>query len=192
MAPVTCFPLGPVSWGSQSPCPPLPRLLSDRKEVTSGLKERRWGWHFGKCQGVGAYPPEQAVERNSHPEMGGSSMWAPWNSCHRPPLFCAPSSRSQGPPCEFSWPMGGPPRDPPLPPGHGDHDDSRPLFYLQHSSTLGSVFGDSYYEQQMAARQANALSHQVSGCPGTPSKRSPGPCPPSGVSSVPVSRQWSM
>ncbi|XP_045155177.1 CREB-regulated transcription coactivator 1 [Echinops telfairi] len=31
----------------------------------------------------------------------------------------------------------------------------------QHTSTLGSVFGDSYYEQQMAARQANALSHQL-------------------------------
>ncbi|XP_066125088.1 CREB-regulated transcription coactivator 1 isoform X3 [Saccopteryx bilineata] len=31
----------------------------------------------------------------------------------------------------------------------------------QHSSTLSSVFGDSYYEQQMAARQANALSHQL-------------------------------
>ncbi|XP_061046192.1 CREB-regulated transcription coactivator 1 isoform X4 [Eubalaena glacialis] len=31
----------------------------------------------------------------------------------------------------------------------------------QHSSTLGSVFGDSFYEQQMAARQANALSHQL-------------------------------
>ncbi|NXK69412.1 CRTC1 protein, partial [Sylvietta virens] len=34
----------------------------------------------------------------------------------------------------------------------------------QHSSMLGSVFGDSYYEQQMTARQANALSHQQSGC----------------------------
>ncbi|XP_058419797.1 CREB-regulated transcription coactivator 1 isoform X7 [Diceros bicornis minor] len=31
----------------------------------------------------------------------------------------------------------------------------------QHSSSLGGVFGDSYYEQQMAARQANALSHQL-------------------------------
>ncbi|XP_008578387.1 PREDICTED: CREB-regulated transcription coactivator 1 [Galeopterus variegatus] len=31
----------------------------------------------------------------------------------------------------------------------------------QHSSTLSSVFGDSYFEQQMAARQANALSHQL-------------------------------
>ncbi|XP_073909669.1 CREB-regulated transcription coactivator 1 isoform X5 [Castor canadensis] len=31
----------------------------------------------------------------------------------------------------------------------------------QHTSTLGSVFGDPYYERQMAARQANALSHQL-------------------------------
>ncbi|XP_059774045.1 CREB-regulated transcription coactivator 1 isoform X3 [Balaenoptera ricei] len=31
----------------------------------------------------------------------------------------------------------------------------------KHSSTLGGVFGDSFYEQQMAARQANALSHQL-------------------------------
>lgn len=43
---------------------------------------------------------------------------------------------------------------------------SRPLFCPQHTSTLGSVFGDAYYEQQMTARQANALSRQVSGCPG--------------------------
>lgn len=40
------------------------------------------------------------------------------------------------------------------------------LFCPQHTSTLGSVFGDAYYEQQMTARQANALSRQVSGCPG--------------------------
>ncbi|XP_028907762.1 CREB-regulated transcription coactivator 1 isoform X4 [Ornithorhynchus anatinus] len=31
----------------------------------------------------------------------------------------------------------------------------------QHSSILGSVFGDSFYDQQMTARQANALSHQL-------------------------------
>ncbi|XP_048198564.1 CREB-regulated transcription coactivator 1 isoform X5 [Perognathus longimembris pacificus] len=31
----------------------------------------------------------------------------------------------------------------------------------QHTSGLAGVFGDSYYEQQMAARQANALSHQL-------------------------------
>ncbi|XP_075758997.1 CREB-regulated transcription coactivator 1 isoform X8 [Pelodiscus sinensis] len=34
-------------------------------------------------------------------------------------------------------------------------------FFTQHSSILGSVFGDSYYDQQMTARQANALSHQL-------------------------------
>nr|XP_048283033.1 CREB-regulated transcription coactivator 1 isoform X2 [Myodes glareolus] len=31
----------------------------------------------------------------------------------------------------------------------------------QHTSTLGSVFGDAYYEQQMTTRQANALSRQL-------------------------------
>ncbi|KAM5238598.1 CREB-regulated transcription coactivator 1 isoform 7-T7 [Ctenodactylus gundi] len=31
----------------------------------------------------------------------------------------------------------------------------------QHASAMGSVFGDAYFEQQMAARQANALSHQL-------------------------------
>ncbi|XP_078526002.1 CREB-regulated transcription coactivator 1 isoform X1 [Lissotriton helveticus] len=30
-----------------------------------------------------------------------------------------------------------------------------------HSSILGSVFGDSFYDQQMSARQTNALSHQL-------------------------------
>lgn len=83
--------------------------------------------------------------------------------------------------------MGAPPHNIPLhQPGLSDHDNSRPLFYLQHSSTLGSVFGDSYYEQQMAARQANALSHQVSGRLGhsAPSRRSPGLCPPLGMNST--------
>lgn len=51
--------------------------------------------------------------------------------------------------------------------GDPDHPllgHSRLLFCPQHTSTLGSVFGDAYYEQQMTARQANALSRQVSGC----------------------------
>lgn len=43
-----------------------------------------------------------------------------------------------------------------------DFHNIRTLFCFQHSSILGSVFGDSYYDQQMTARQANALSHQVS------------------------------
>ncbi|MGH0185838.1 UNVERIFIED_CONTAM: hypothetical protein FKN15_020072 [Acipenser sinensis] len=31
----------------------------------------------------------------------------------------------------------------------------------QHTSILGSIFGDSYYDQQLTARQTNALSHQL-------------------------------
>ncbi|KAI1891842.1 hypothetical protein AGOR_G00147900 [Albula goreensis] len=30
-----------------------------------------------------------------------------------------------------------------------------------HTSILGSIFGDSFYDQQMASRQTNALSHQL-------------------------------
>ncbi|KAG9350757.1 hypothetical protein JZ751_024646, partial [Albula glossodonta] len=31
----------------------------------------------------------------------------------------------------------------------------------QHTSILGSIFGDSFYDQQLASRQTNALSHQL-------------------------------
>ncbi|KAJ8374736.1 hypothetical protein SKAU_G00053160 [Synaphobranchus kaupii] len=31
----------------------------------------------------------------------------------------------------------------------------------QHNSILGSIFGDSFYDQQLASRQTNALSHQL-------------------------------
>ncbi|KAM9797737.1 CREB-regulated transcription coactivator 1b [Syngnathus typhle] len=31
----------------------------------------------------------------------------------------------------------------------------------QHIPTVGSIFGDSFYDQQMASRQTNALSHQL-------------------------------
>ncbi|XP_070272576.1 CREB-regulated transcription coactivator 1 isoform X5 [Myotis yumanensis] len=59
-----------------------------------------------------------------------------------PLLVTVPSSLSQSPPDN--------PGQPPM-----------GIDIASHSSTLGSVFGDSYYEQQMAARQANALSHQL-------------------------------
>ncbi|XP_056430765.1 CREB-regulated transcription coactivator 1 isoform X5 [Hyla sarda] len=36
-----------------------------------------------------------------------------------------------------------------------------PLSPLTQHSILGSVFGDSFYDQQMTARQTNALSHQL-------------------------------
>lgn len=137
------------------------------------------------------HPREQVGERSSHPEMGEHQFRAgpPGSpgiaviglpSLAHPPVGLRVSQQAQ-PAC------GRPPTAAPILPGLGDCDDSRPLFYLQHSSNLGSVFGDSYYEQQMAARQANALSHQVSGRPGhsAPSKCLPGPRPPSGMSSTP-------
>ncbi|XP_015741588.1 CREB-regulated transcription coactivator 1 isoform X5 [Coturnix japonica] len=46
----------------------------------------------------------------------------------------------------------------------GSQSQSQPSMGIDinsHSSILGSVFGDSYYDQQMTARQANALSHQL-------------------------------
>lgn len=49
------------------------------------------------------------------------------------------------------------PQSPPENPGQ----PSMGIDIASHTSTLGSVFGDAYYEQQMAARQANALSHQL-------------------------------
>ncbi|XP_032938030.1 CREB-regulated transcription coactivator 1 isoform X6 [Catharus ustulatus] len=49
---------------------------------------------------------------------------------------------------------------PQSPPG-SQSQSSMGIDINSHSSMLGSVFGDSYYEQQMTARQANALSHQL-------------------------------
>lgn len=35
------------------------------------------------------------------------------------------------------------------------------FLFLQHIPVVGSIFGDSFYDQQLALRQTNALSHQV-------------------------------
>ncbi|MEE6488215.1 hypothetical protein FKM82_015160 [Ascaphus truei] len=43
----------------------------------------------------------------------------------------------------------------------GNHSPSSLAIDINSHSILGSVFGDSYYDQQMNARQTNALSHQV-------------------------------
>ncbi|XP_040300915.1 CREB-regulated transcription coactivator 1 isoform X7 [Herpailurus yagouaroundi] len=67
----------------------------------------------------------------------------------QPPPPPPPASQQQPPPP--------PPQSPPENPGQPPMG----IDITSHSSTLGSVFGDSYYEQQMAARQANALSHQL-------------------------------
>ncbi|XP_069071650.1 CREB-regulated transcription coactivator 1 isoform X2 [Pleurodeles waltl] len=49
---------------------------------------------------------------------------------------------------------------PQSPPG-SQAQPSMSIDITSHSSILGSVFGDSYYDQQMSARQTNALSHQL-------------------------------
>ncbi|XP_045441805.1 CREB-regulated transcription coactivator 1 isoform X8 [Pipistrellus kuhlii] len=61
------------------------------------------------------------------------------------------------PPVSQQQPSPPPPQSPPDNPGQPPMG----IDIASHSSTLGSVFGDSYCEQQMAARQANALSHQL-------------------------------
>lgn len=103
----------------------------------------------------------------------------------QPPPPPPPASQQQPPPPPPQVPVGLPPggplmpsasltRGPQLPPLAVTVPSSLPqsppenpgqppmgIDITSHSSTLGSVFGDSYYEQQMAARQANALSHQL-------------------------------
>ncbi|XP_060272183.1 CREB-regulated transcription coactivator 1 isoform X9 [Ovis aries] len=54
-----------------------------------------------------------------------------------------------------------PPPQPPQSPPENAGQSPMGIDIASHSSTLGGVFGDSFYEQQMAARQANALSHQL-------------------------------
>ncbi|XP_047632473.1 CREB-regulated transcription coactivator 1 isoform X4 [Phacochoerus africanus] len=103
----------------------------------------------------------------------------------QPPPPPPPASQQQPPPPPPQVPVGLPPggslmpsasltRGPQLPPLAVTVPSSLPqsppesagqppmgIDIASHSSTLGGVFGDSYYEQQMAARQANALSHQL-------------------------------
>ncbi|XP_021587174.2 CREB-regulated transcription coactivator 1 isoform X5 [Ictidomys tridecemlineatus] len=103
----------------------------------------------------------------------------------QPPPPPPPASQQQPPPPPPQVPVGLPPggplmpsasltRGPQLPPLAVTVPSSLPqsppenpgqpsmgIDIASHSSALGSVFGDSYYEQQMAARQANALSRQL-------------------------------
>ncbi|XP_058432474.1 CREB-regulated transcription coactivator 1 isoform X4 [Marmota monax] len=103
----------------------------------------------------------------------------------QPPPPPPPASQQQPPPPPPQVPVGLPPggplmpsasltRGPQLPPLAVTVPSSLPqsppenpgqpsmgIDITSHSSALGSVFGDSYYEQQMAARQANALSRQL-------------------------------
>ncbi|XP_023418825.1 CREB-regulated transcription coactivator 1 isoform X10 [Cavia porcellus] len=82
----------------------------------------------------------------------------------QPPPPPPPASQQQPPPQapalqQYRTSAGSPANQSPTSPvsNQGFSPGSSP----QHSSTLGSVFGDAYCEQQMSARQANALSHQL-------------------------------
>ncbi|XP_012924176.1 CREB-regulated transcription coactivator 1 isoform X5 [Heterocephalus glaber] len=85
-------------------------------------------------------PPQSPPENSGQPSMGIDIASAPGLQQYR---TGAGSPATQSPTSPVS--------------NQGFSPGSSP----QHSSTLGSVFGDAYYEQQMAARQANALSHQL-------------------------------
>ncbi|KAM5191054.1 CREB-regulated transcription coactivator 1 isoform 2-T2 [Callospermophilus lateralis] len=130
-----------------------PHLLHDGTGVSTPSSRGVGG---GALEGIRVQTPQ--VEGSSHPGLGRTH--GPQDKSHQP-------SASQGAPGAFFPVQSGPGSasllmgpGQPLP-SLGGHDHSRPLFCLQHSSALGSVFGDSYYEQQMAARQANALSRQL-------------------------------
>ncbi|XP_026940568.1 CREB-regulated transcription coactivator 1 isoform X6 [Sagmatias obliquidens] len=85
-----------------------------------------------------------------------------------PYAFFTQAGSQQPPPPQPQPPPPPPPasqqQPPPPPPQSPPENSGQPPMGIDtasHSSTLGGVFGDSYYEQQMAARQANALSHQL-------------------------------
>ncbi|XP_069915126.1 CREB-regulated transcription coactivator 1 isoform X3 [Oryctolagus cuniculus] len=85
-------------------------------------------------------PPQSPPENPGQPSMGTDISSAPALQQYR---ASAGSPANQSPTSPVS--------------NQGFSPGSSP----QHSSALGSVFGDAFYEQQMAARQANALSHQL-------------------------------
>ncbi|XP_045408265.1 CREB-regulated transcription coactivator 1 isoform X6 [Lemur catta] len=119
--------------------------------------------------------------------QAGSPQPPPQPQPPPPPPPPPPASQQPPPPPQapVQLPPGGPllpsasltrgPQPPPLAvtvpsslpqsPSENPGQPSMGIDIASHSSTLGNVFGDAYYEQQMAARQANALSHQVSGYP---------------------------
>ncbi|ELK19200.1 CREB-regulated transcription coactivator 1 [Pteropus alecto] len=105
--------------------------------------------------------PQSPPDNPGQPPMGIDITSAPALQQYRTSAGSPANQSPTSPVSNQGFSPGSSPQLPLPPPSLRDHDDSSPLFYLQHSSTLGSVFGDSYYEQQMAARQANALSHQL-------------------------------
>ncbi|XP_037589808.1 CREB-regulated transcription coactivator 1-like [Cebus imitator] len=84
--------------------------------------------------------PQRPPENPGQPSMGIDTASAPaLQQCRT--RACSPANQSPTSPAS----------------NQGFSPGSSP----QHTSTLGSAFGDAYYEQLMAARQANAPSHQL-------------------------------
>ncbi|GAB1293249.1 CREB-regulated transcription coactivator 1 [Apodemus speciosus] len=83
---------------------------------------------------------------------------SPTESPGQPPMGIDATS---APALQYRTSTGSPATQSPTSPvsNHGFSPGSSPQ--MVHTSTLGSVFGDAYYEQQMTARQANALSRQL-------------------------------
>ncbi|XP_007489321.1 CREB-regulated transcription coactivator 1 isoform X4 [Monodelphis domestica] len=101
-------------------------------------------------------PPQQQQQQQPQPQQPQSQV--PSSLSQTTPLM--PSSGLQrGPPLP-PLSVTVPSTIPQSPPGN-QAQPSMGIDIASHSSVLGSVFGDSFYDQQMTARQANALSHQL-------------------------------
>jgi hypothetical protein len=176
--PDPCWPGGDGSVRCPVPCLACVRLPSHRDSLLSWPRSQallRGRPRLSPTTFLAAEvrsPPLGLREQRWWTGLGGTGQQVPPSlerMAERRPLHPCASSRGLGP----------------GQPGHSQPCRSPAVataafFCLQHTSTLGSVFGDPYYERQMAARQANALSHQVSGRtghrpPGAHSGHSPEP-----------------
>ncbi|XP_077047618.1 CREB-regulated transcription coactivator 1 isoform X4 [Agelaius phoeniceus] len=104
-------------------------------------------------------PPYPFFTQTSSQQQQQQQQPAVASSLPQPPPLLQSSALQRGPqlpPLSVTVPSS----MPQSPPG-SQSQPSMGIDINSHSSMLGSVFGDSYYEQQMTARQANALSHQL-------------------------------
>ncbi|XP_074060837.1 CREB-regulated transcription coactivator 1 isoform X4 [Macrotis lagotis] len=103
-------------------------------------------------------PQQQQQQQQQQPQPPQQQPQVPSSLSQTTPLM--PSSGLQrGPPLP-PLSVTVPSTIPQSPPGN-QAQPSMGIDITSHSSVLGSVFGDSFYDQQMTARQANALSHQL-------------------------------
>ncbi|XP_036596798.1 CREB-regulated transcription coactivator 1 isoform X2 [Trichosurus vulpecula] len=103
-------------------------------------------------------PPPQQQPPQQQPQPQPQQPQVPSSLSQNTPLM-ASSGLQRGPPLP-PLSVTVPSTIPQSPPGN-QAQPSMGIDITSHSSVLGSVFGDSFYDQQMTARQANALSHQL-------------------------------